>query len=119
MSDSVKLTPALPVVPPLPLPQAVRPDLRVEPAAKSEAGDRPADNGNGRNGEPPPGPASRNLSISRQEQLGTFIYRAIDKESGDVVWQYPPETVLRSSQHLLEIQKMQQRAIGGNADEKA
>ena len=35
------------------------------------------------------------LSISRDEATGTFIYRSIDRESGEVVRQWPVESMLQ------------------------
>jgi hypothetical protein len=120
MSDSVKLTPALPVVPPLPPQPALRPDLRVEPADKTRADTRTADNGNGRNAEEQAQPQSaRSLTISRQDKLGGFIYRSIDAQSGEVVWQYPADSILRMSQALREMQKAMEQAEGQNANQKA
>ena len=119
MSAAVKLTPALPVVPPLPPVQAARPDLRVEAAEKPRPENRTADNGNGRNGEPPAAQATRSLTISRQDKLGAFIYRSIDEQSGEVVWQYPADSILRMSQHLQEMQKAMEKSAGTQADEMA
>lgn len=120
MSDSVKLTPALPVVPPLPPQPDARPDLRVEPAEKARAEARTADNGNGRNAEEQvqakPG---RSLTISRQEKLGGFIYRSIDDQSGEVIWQFPADSILRMSQALREMEKAMEQGEGRNADEQA
>jgi len=120
MSDSVKLTPALPVVPPLPPQPAVRPDLRVEPAEKTRPETRTADNGNRRNAEEQAQPHStRSLTISRQDKLGGFIYRSIDAQSGEVVWQYPADSILRMSQALREMQKAMEQGEGQNANQRA
>ncbi len=120
MSDSVKLTPALPVVPPLPPQPEARPDMRVEPAEKARAEARTADKGNGRNtDEQAPSKPTRSLTISRQEKLGGFIYRSIDDRSGEVIWQFPADSILRMSQALREMQKAMEQGEGRNADRQA
>jgi len=40
------------------------------------------------------------LSISRDETTGTFIYRSIDRESGEVVRQWPVESMLQFKAYL-------------------
>ena len=120
MSDSVKLTPALPVVPPLPPQPEARPDMRVEPAERARAEARTADKGNGRNtDEQVPSKPNRSLTISRQDKLGGFIYRSIDAQSGEVVWQYPADSILRMSQALREMQKAMEQGEGQNANQRA
>lgn len=122
MSDSVKLTPALPVVPPLPPQPAVRPDQRVEAVEKPRPEARASDNGNARANEErsqSPAQAERNLTISRQEKLGGFIYRSIDADSGEVVWQYPADSSLRMSQALRDMERAAEQDEGRNADERA
>jgi len=119
MSDAVKLTPALPTVPPLPPVPEARPDLRVEPAEKPRPEPRTADNGNGRDRKAPEAAPSRSLSISRNEQLGAVVYRSIDEESGEVVWQYPADSALRMAEQLQEMQAQRERAAERRVDEKA
>lgn len=119
MNDALRMAPALPVMPPVPPQSPVRPDLRVEPAEKTRADSAAADNGNARNGDPADGQQERNLTISRQEQLGTFVYRSIDAKSGDLIWQYPPENMLRAAQQLQEMQKLMGPQVGQQADAKA
>jgi uncharacterized FlaG/YvyC family protein len=122
MSDSVKLTPALPVVPPLPPQPAVRPDVRVEPAEKTRPESRTADNGNARPREEQErlkSTTERNLTISHQEKMGGFIYRSVDVDSGEVVWQYPAESSLRMSQTLRDMERAAARHEGRKADELA
>ena len=118
MSDAVKLTPALPTVPPLPPVPEARPDLRVEPAEKLRPEPRTANNGNGRDRQAPEA-TQRSLSISRNEQLGAVVYRSIDDESGEVVWQYPADSALRMAEQLQELQAQRERAAERRVDEKA
>ena len=102
MSDAIQLVPSVPVVA---KPPAVRPDQHVEPPKDSQSGNRTADNGN--SGSHSDGQPARYLTISRNDTLGTFIYRSIEEESGDIVWQYPTESLLRMSQHMAEMEEQQ------------
>ena len=40
------------------------------------------------------------LSITRDEATGTFIYRSIDRETGEVVRQWPVESMLQFKAYL-------------------
>ena len=40
------------------------------------------------------------LSISRDESTGTFVYRSIDKATGDVLRQWPAESMLQFKAYL-------------------
>jgi uncharacterized FlaG/YvyC family protein len=97
MSDTIQLVPSVPVVA---RPVAVRPDQHVEPAKQAHADNRPADNGNDTPQHQQQNLPNRHLTISRHDTLGTFIYRSVDEDSGKVVWQYPTESILRTSQQL-------------------
>lgn len=126
MSDSIKLTPALPVVPPLPPAPATQPDMRVEPVEKTRPENRTADNGNARNAEAQAqaqaeaqAQSTRSLTITRQEKLGGFIYRSIDDQSGEVIWQYPADSILRLSQALRDMQKAMDTDEGRRANQQA
>jgi hypothetical protein len=108
MSDTVQLVPSAPVVP---RPEVVRPERAVEPAKQSGADNRAASNGNDRNS----GENARSLVVSPRES-GGFLYQSVDNQSGEVVWQYPPEGHLRMSQSLRERDDAQARPT---MDEKA
>ena len=43
------------------------------------------------------------LSIEFNEEANRFIYRAIDKETGEVVTEFPPEEVIRQIARFREI----------------
>jgi uncharacterized FlaG/YvyC family protein len=101
MSDTIQLVPSVPVVA---RPVAVRPDQQVEPAKQSHADNRAADQGNDQPHTQQQNLPNRHLTISRHDTLGTFIYRSVDEESGKVVWQYPSESILRTSQQLKELE---------------
>lgn len=111
MSDTIQLVPSVPVVSRI---APVRPEQQIEPASESRSDNRTGDNGRG--GDSHAGQQSRHLTISRSDTLGTFVYRSIDQDSGDVVWQYPNEGRLRMSQHLQELEEQKSRH---NVDEKA
>jgi uncharacterized FlaG/YvyC family protein len=111
MSDTIQLVPSVPVVSRI---APVRPDQHIEPAAETKSDNRTTDNGKGgdSNAEQP----NRQLTISRNDTLGTFVYRSIDEDSGDVVWQYPNEARLRMSEHL---QQLEEKNARHQVDEKA
>lgn len=111
MSDTIQLVPSVPVVSRI---APVRPEQQIEPAAEARSDNRTADNGKG--GDSQAGQQNRHLTISRNDTLGTFVYRSIDQDSGDVVWQYPNEGRLRMSQHLQELEEQNSRH---QVDEKA
>jgi uncharacterized FlaG/YvyC family protein len=85
----------------------VRPDQIVEPAKNAQTENRSSAEGDHTN---------RHLTISRSDKLGTFVYRSIDQESGDVLWQYPAENMLRMAQQWRE---QEARADKHQIDEKA
>ena len=111
MSDTIQLVPSVPVISCI---SPVRPEQQIEPAAESRSDNRTDDNGKG--GESHAGQQNRHLTISRSDTLGTFVYRSIDQDSGDVVWQYPNEGRLRMSQLLQELEEQKSRP---QVDEKA
>jgi uncharacterized FlaG/YvyC family protein len=47
---------------------------------------------------------STRLTITRDEDANTFVYRSINAETGEVVWQYPVEQVLRMAHRLRELE---------------
>ncbi len=54
---------------------------------------------------------STQLMITRDEAANTFVYRSIDRKSGEVVWQYPVEQVLRMAHRLRELEGIDQHKI--------
>lgn len=114
MSDTIQLVPSVPVVSRV---APVRPEQQVEPAAETQSENRTADNGKG--GDNHAGQPNRHLTISRNDSLGVFVYRSVDEDSGDVVWQYPNEGRLRMSQHLQDLQDLEEQNARHQVDEKA
>ncbi|MEQ1755721.1 MAG: hypothetical protein ABL973_16490 [Micropepsaceae bacterium] len=104
MSDTIQLVPSVPVVA---RPAPVRADQHVEPPKQSQTDNRSATDGheNDHHADQP----ARHLTISKQDELGSFVYRSIDSSNGDVVWQYPSESVLRMSQRLQELEEQNAR----------
>ena len=43
------------------------------------------------------------LSISYEKSIGRFVYRGVDRQTGEVVREYPPEEVIERIAHLREI----------------
>lgn len=110
MSDTVQLVPSVPVVT---RPVQVRPDQIVEPAKNAQTENRSQGEGDhASHGDH----ANRHLTISRSDKLGTFVYRSIDGQSGDVLWQYPAENMLRMAQQWRDLEA---RTESHQVDEKA
>lgn len=51
------------------------------------------------------------LTITRDEAANAFVYRSIDRKSGEVVWQYPVEQVLRMAQRLRELEGLDEHRV--------
>jgi uncharacterized FlaG/YvyC family protein len=43
------------------------------------------------------------LSISFEKSIGRFVYRGVDRETGEVIREYPQEEVVKRIAHLREI----------------
>ena len=103
MSDPVQFPPTVANVAP---PAPVRPQPAVEPAVKTQADNRSATGGDGR-----PAGSERLLTITRDPNLQGFVYRSIDAESGEVVWQWPNEAALRRAEYVRALEaKMREKA---------
>ena len=50
------------------------------------------------------------LSIDRDEDTGLFIYRTVDRRSGEVVRQFPPEDILK---YIVSVRKAEGLAVDG------
>jgi len=51
-------------------------------------------------------PGNSKLQIERDKSTGTFIYRTVDADTGQVIRQWPPEQLLELRQHLKELEGM-------------
>ena len=101
MSDTIQLVPSVSVVS---RPMQVRPDQLVEPAQKPQTDNQTASNGS--HAEHQGGQPSRHLTVSRHDTLGVYVYSSIDEGSGDVLWQYPAENILRMAQQWQEKEEL-------------
>ena len=48
-------------------------------------------------------PSNSRLQVVQDEKSGTFIYRSIDPDTGEVVAQWPPEQLLKMRDYLAEL----------------
>jgi uncharacterized FlaG/YvyC family protein len=51
-------------------------------------------------------PANSKLQIDQDKETGTYIYRSVDPNTGEVLRQWPPEELLKLQDHLHEMQGM-------------
>jgi len=51
-------------------------------------------------------PSNTKLRIDHDKETGTYIYRAIDPETGQVISQYPPEQIVKLREYLAEMEGM-------------
>ena len=49
-------------------------------------------------------PSNSKLQIEQDRETGTFIYRSVDPETGEVLRQWPPEQLLNLREHLSEVE---------------
>ena len=54
---------------------------------------------------------STHLTITRDEDANTFVYRSINADTGEVVWQYPVEQVLRMAHRLRELEGLDEHQV--------
>lgn len=102
MNDTIQLVPSVPV---MPRQAPTRTDNVVEPAKNTQTENRGSTDG--QHSTQHDAPANRHLTISRHDTLNTYVYRTIDEQSGDVLWQYPAENMLRMSQHWRDMEAIE------------
>jgi len=51
-------------------------------------------------------PSNSRLQIEQDKETGTFIYRSVDPETGEVIRQWPPEELLKLREHLSDMEGM-------------
>jgi len=54
---------------------------------------------------------STRLTITRDEGANAFVYRSVNADTGEVVWQYPVEQVLRMAHRLRELEGLDARRV--------
>lgn len=111
MSDPVQMPTSTPFTPPRVTPVHVADP--VEPATKPQSDNRSA--GDHRQGSDQQAAqtsaADRHLTITREPALQSYVYRSIESDSGEVVWQYPAEQVLRRARLLKELEDRQRSEL--------
>jgi flagellar protein FlaG len=48
-------------------------------------------------------PSNSKLQVVQDEQSGTFIYRSVDAETGEVLSQWPPEQLVKLRDYLAQL----------------
>jgi len=113
MSDAVQLPPSLPVVPRV---APVRPAEHIDPPKKSQTENH---NSSDQRESPTQDGASsandRHLTITRDKAMQAFVYRYIEADTGEVVWQWPAEEILRRAHHMREMEEQLRHEV----DQKA
>ena len=51
-------------------------------------------------------PPNSKLQITQDESTGTYVYRSIDRDTGALLKQWPPEQLLALREHLKEMEGM-------------
>jgi uncharacterized FlaG/YvyC family protein len=49
-------------------------------------------------------PPNSKLQIEQDKDTGTFIYRSINPDTGEIIKQWPPEQLLKMKEHLREME---------------
>jgi uncharacterized FlaG/YvyC family protein len=49
-------------------------------------------------------PSNSKLQVEKNKELGTFIYRSINPDTGEVIRQWPPEQLLEMREYLKEME---------------
>lgn len=102
MIDSTKITTVLPtpVTAVEPARAPVRQPAQAEPEESASRKAAETVESAFRTMDPPLMGQHERLSIARDEATGTFIYRSIDKSTGEVVRQWPVESMLQFKAYL-------------------
>ena len=51
-------------------------------------------------------PSNSKLQIDQDKETGTFIYRSVNPDTGEVIKQWPPEQVIKLREYLREMEGM-------------
>lgn len=49
-------------------------------------------------------PSNSKLEVEKDKELGTFIYRSINPDTGEIIKQWPPEKLLELREYLKEME---------------
>jgi uncharacterized FlaG/YvyC family protein len=113
-----------------PAPMPVRPDVRQSPAPVPETNLREVKTVAA---EPALGQAAGDaltgqytkldntkLTVSLDADTGTYVYKSVNADDGEVVWQWPSEQVMRVIQYFRRIETLEERmAAKRQVDQKA
>jgi len=84
-----------------PVPGAVNPQTNLAPGQRIEALEAAVEKLI-KKGLPP----NSKLQVSQDEDSGTFIYRSVNPDTGEVIKQWPPEQLLNLREALRELEGM-------------
>jgi flagellar protein FlaG len=51
-------------------------------------------------------PVQSKLQIDQDKETGTFIYRSVDPETGEVLGQWPSEQMVKLAEHMAQMEGM-------------
>ena len=113
MSDVVQLPAFMPVVPRV---APVRPAEVVEPPKKPKTDNQSSNEQRHDSAESTVlTAAKRQMHISRDEAANAFVYRSIEVGTGEVVWQWPSDEILRRAQYLREAEERMRHEVDEEA----
>lgn len=113
MSDVVQMPTSMPVVPRV---APVRPAEVVEPPKKPQT-DNHSSNEQRHDGAESSvlNAAKRQMRISRDEAANAFVYRSVEVGTGEVIWQWPSDEILRRAQYLREAEERMRHEVDEEA----
>ena len=60
------------------------------------------------------------LTVSMDAETGTYIYKSVNSDDGEIVWQWPSEQVMRVIQYFRRIESLEEKMAAKRAvDQKA
>jgi uncharacterized FlaG/YvyC family protein len=113
MSDAVQMPASMPVVPRV---APVRPAEHVEPPKKSRSENQNSNEQRHDSGESAVLRATeRQMRITHDKAARSFVYRSVEAETGDVVWQWPSEVILRRAHYWRNAEEQARHAVDEEA----
>src|SRR5689334_19447442 len=49
-------------------------------------------------------PSNSKLEVEKDKELGTFIYRSVNPDTGEIIRQWPPESLLEMREYLKQME---------------
>lgn len=103
MSDAIQMPASMPVVPRV---APVRPAEVVEPPKKPQTESHNSNEQRQDSGEATVLKANqRQMRISHDKAAQAFVYRSVEAGTGEVVWQWPSDDILRRAQYQREAEE--------------